>query len=86
MPIRVRLSSGLGTAPTSLHSGFSAVQSAPARILTGVWHASIGTRRRFQMLDFTEGTTWFLSGFGVTAFFVVLIVVFAWFARRAEQR
>ena len=38
------------------------------------------------MLDFTEGTTWFLSGLGVTALFVVLIVVFAWFARRAEQR
>jgi hypothetical protein len=62
------------------------VQSAPARILTDAWHASIGTRRRFQMLDFTEGTTWFISGLGVTAFFIGVIVVFAWFARRAEQR
>jgi hypothetical protein len=38
------------------------------------------------MLNFTEGTTWFFSGLGVTAFVIVLIVVFAWFARRAEQR
>jgi hypothetical protein len=38
------------------------------------------------MLDFTEGTTWFFSGLGVTTFLIVLIVVFAWFARRAEQR
>ena len=38
------------------------------------------------MLDFTEGTTWFFSGLGVTTFFIVLTVVFAWFARRAEQR
>jgi hypothetical protein len=38
------------------------------------------------MLDFTEGTTWFFSGLGVTAFFVALIVAFAWFARRAEHR
>ena len=37
------------------------------------------------MLDFTEGTTWFFSGLGVTAFFIVLIVVFAWFARRQSS-
>lgn len=37
------------------------------------------------MLDFTEGTTWFLSGFGVTAFFVVLVVLFAVVARRLEE-
>lgn len=38
------------------------------------------------MLDFTQGTTWFLSGFGVTVFFALLVVVFALIARRAEQR
>lgn len=38
------------------------------------------------MLDFTEGTTWFLSGFGVTVFCALLVVVFALIARRVEER
>jgi hypothetical protein len=43
-------------------------------------------RKEIEMLDFTDGTTWFLSGLGVTVFFVVLVVLFALVARRAEQR
>lgn len=38
------------------------------------------------MLDFTDGPTWFLSGLGVTLFFVVLILVFAFLASKAEHR
>lgn len=38
------------------------------------------------MLDFTDGSTWFLSGLGVTLFFVALVLVFALVARKAEGR
>lgn len=38
------------------------------------------------MLDFTEGTTWFLSGFGVTVLFALLVVVFSLIARRVDER
>jgi hypothetical protein len=38
------------------------------------------------MLDFTEGWSWFIAGLGTTLFFVLLLVVFAVFARRAEHR
>lgn len=38
------------------------------------------------MLDFTDGTTWFLAGLAITAFVAALVVVFVVFARRVEQR
>lgn len=38
------------------------------------------------MLDFTDGTTWFLCGLGVTALLVVLVAAFAMFARKVEPR
>ena len=38
------------------------------------------------MLDFTDGTTWFLSGLAVTLFFATLVAVFALLARRVEHR
>jgi hypothetical protein len=38
------------------------------------------------MLDFTEGSTWFLSGFGVMLFIVVLVLLFVLVARRVEHR
>jgi hypothetical protein len=38
------------------------------------------------MFDFTDGTTWFLGGLGLTVFFIGLVVVFALVARRAEHR
>jgi hypothetical protein len=37
------------------------------------------------MLDFTEGSTWFFGGLGLTLFFVLLIVAFAAFAKAAER-
>jgi hypothetical protein len=36
------------------------------------------------MLDFTDGSTWFFSGLGVTMFLVALVFVFAFAARKAE--
>jgi hypothetical protein len=36
------------------------------------------------MLDFTDGTTWFVAGFTVTALLVALVVLFAFVARRVE--
>ena len=38
------------------------------------------------MLDFTDGTTWFLCGLAVTLFFAALVVVFAMVAQRVEHR
>jgi hypothetical protein len=38
------------------------------------------------MFDFTEGSTWFLGGLGLTLFFVLLIVVFAAFAKSYSPR
>lgn len=38
------------------------------------------------MLDFTDGTTWFICGLAITTLVASLIVVFAYFAQRAEQR
>lgn len=38
------------------------------------------------MLDFTDGSTWFFSGLGVTLFFVALVFLFAFVARRLEHR
>jgi hypothetical protein len=33
---------------------------------------TIGEERRHEMLDFTEGWTWFLAGLGVTFFAAVI--------------
>jgi hypothetical protein len=38
------------------------------------------------MFDFTEGSTWFLSGFGVMLFLVVLVLLFVLIARKVEHR
>jgi len=38
------------------------------------------------MLDFADGSTWFLSGLGVTLFFIALVFVRAFVARKAESR
>lgn len=38
------------------------------------------------MLDFTEGSTWFLAGLGLTAFVLAVVFVFALVARRVENR
>lgn len=38
------------------------------------------------MFDFTYGTTWFLSGLGVTLFLVAVLMVFLLFARRVDHR
>lgn len=38
------------------------------------------------MLDFSDGTTWFLCGLGVTLFFTALLVVFTVFAPRVGPR
>jgi hypothetical protein len=38
------------------------------------------------MLDFTDGTTWFVCGLGVTALLAAAVVVFAMLARRIELR
>jgi hypothetical protein len=38
------------------------------------------------MFDFTEGWTWFVGGLGITLFFVLLIVVFAAFAKAYAPR
>ena len=38
------------------------------------------------MLDFANGITWFLYGLGVTVFLCVLMVVFVFFADRAQHR
>jgi hypothetical protein len=40
----------------------------------------------FQMLDFTDGSTWFFSGLGLTMFCIALVFVFAFVARKAESR
>ena len=41
---------------------------------------------RFHMLDFTQGLTWFVTGLGTTIFLVLLMLLFAFFAQRAEHR
>ncbi len=38
------------------------------------------------MLDFTQGSTWFLAGLGTTVFLVLLMLLFVFFAQRAEHR
>lgn len=38
------------------------------------------------MLDFTQGSSWFLAGLGTTIFLVLLMLLFAFFAQRAEHR
>ena len=37
-------------------------------------------------MDFTQGSTWFLAGFGVTAFIFALVLVLAFVAWKAEHR
>ena len=36
------------------------------------------------MLDFTQGLTWFVAGLSTTIFLVLLMLVFVFFAERAE--
>jgi hypothetical protein len=38
------------------------------------------------MLDFTQGSSWFLAGLGTTIFLVLLMLLFVFFAQRAEHR
>jgi hypothetical protein len=38
------------------------------------------------MLDFTQGGTWFTAGLSTTLILVLLMLVFVFFARRAEHR
>jgi hypothetical protein len=38
------------------------------------------------MIDFATGPTWFLYGIGVTVFLSVLMVVFVFFADKAQHR
>lgn len=38
------------------------------------------------MLDFTDGTTWFVCGLAVTMLVASLVVVFAYLAQRTEHR
>jgi hypothetical protein len=37
-------------------------------------------------MDFTEGSTWFLAGFGATVFIFALVLVLAFVARKVEHR
>ena len=37
------------------------------------------------MFDFTEGSTWFLGGLCLTLFFVLMIIVFAAFAKASQR-
>lgn len=48
--------------------------------------ASISGDKEVQMLDFTDGSTWFFAGLSVTALFVAIVVVFAFVAQRVENR
>jgi hypothetical protein len=41
---------------------------------------------RFDMVDFTQGLSWFVAGLGTTIFLVLLMLVFVFFAERAEHR
>jgi hypothetical protein len=38
------------------------------------------------MLDFTQGSSWFLAGLGTTIFLVLLMLLFVFFAQRADHR
>ena len=38
------------------------------------------------MLDFTEGSTWFVAGLGATVFVFALVLLLAFIARKAEHR
>lgn len=38
------------------------------------------------MLDFTEGSTWFLAGLGLTALLIAVVFVFVLVAQRVENR
>jgi hypothetical protein len=38
------------------------------------------------MMDFTEGSTWFVAGFGVTLFIFVLVLAVAFVAWKVEHR
>lgn len=38
------------------------------------------------MLDFTQGSSWLLAGLGTTIFLVLLMLLFVFFAQRAEHR
>jgi hypothetical protein len=38
------------------------------------------------MLDFTQGSSWFLAGLGTTIFLVLVMLLFVFFAQRAEHR
>jgi hypothetical protein len=38
------------------------------------------------MIDFATGPTWFLYGIGVTVFLCLLMVVFVFFADKAQHR
>jgi hypothetical protein len=42
-------------------------------------------RRRHEMLDFTDGTVWFLCGLAVTVLAVLLCGVVAAFGMRSER-
>jgi hypothetical protein len=44
------------------------------------------TRRRHEMLDFTDGTIWFFCGFAVTVLAVVLCGVVCAIGMRSERR
>jgi hypothetical protein len=38
------------------------------------------------MIEFANGPTWFIHGLGVTVFLCVLMVVFVFFADKAQHR
>jgi hypothetical protein len=38
------------------------------------------------MLDFTQGSSWFLAGLGTTIFLVLVMLLFVFFAQRTEHR
>jgi hypothetical protein len=46
----------------------------------------MGPKRRFDMLDFTQGSSWFVGGLGTTIFLVLLMLLFVFFAEKAEHR
>ena len=48
--------------------------------------ARIESRRRFEMLDWTQGSTWFVTGFGTTLTLVMLLCIAVFFANRWQHR
>ena len=87
MDARVRVSRSLRNAQNEdLVAAFPQRGSAPSRIPPPSFVASMGLKRRYEMLDFAPGITWFLSGLGATVILTALLVMTVLFARWTEHR